>query len=136
MQGTLEETSESEDQGLLGRFVDYIKQRKMVPIEEAATEFGLRSSEVVDRIQGLEAMGRLTGVMDERGKFIYISKEEMEAVAAYIRRKGRISIAALAAQSNNLIDLEAKTATSVIAAGPGPAIDFDAMVGSEPVAVA
>jgi hypothetical protein len=33
----------------------------MVPIEEAATEFGLRSSEVVDRIQGLESMGRLTG---------------------------------------------------------------------------
>lgn len=26
-------------------------KRKMVPIEEAATEFGLRSSEVVDRIQ-------------------------------------------------------------------------------------
>lgn len=30
---------------------DYIMKRKMVPIEEAATEFGLRSSEVVDRIQ-------------------------------------------------------------------------------------
>ena len=30
---------------------EYIIKRKMVPIEEAATEFGLRSSEVVDRIQ-------------------------------------------------------------------------------------
>jgi hypothetical protein len=38
-----------------------LQSRKMVPIEEAATEFGLRSSEVVDRIQGLESMGRLTG---------------------------------------------------------------------------
>lgn len=132
----MEAAATEEDQGLLGRFVDYIKQRKMVPIEEAATEFGLRSSEVVDRIQGLEAMGRLTGVMDERGKFIYISKDEMEAVAAYIKRKGRISIAALAAQSNDLIDLEAKAATSVDAAGPGPAIDFDAMVDSEPITVA
>jgi hypothetical protein len=33
---------------------DYIVARKMVPIEEAATEFGLRSSEVVDRIQVCE----------------------------------------------------------------------------------
>eukprot|EP00775_Hariotina_reticulata_P004954 gene4954-5195_t len=133
--GTIEEQAASEDQGLLGRFIDYIQQRKMVPIEEAAMEFGLRSSEVVDRIQGLEAMGRLTGVMDERGKFIYISKEEMEAVAAYIRRNGRISIAALAAQSNDLIDLEAKSANAVNAAGVGPTIDFDSMMVEEAAAV-
>lgn len=64
MQGTIEEEAAAEDQGLLGRFIDYIQMRKMVPIEEAATEFGLRSSEVVDRIQGLESMGRLTGVTE------------------------------------------------------------------------
>jgi hypothetical protein len=70
-----------------------------------------------------------SGVMDERGKFIYISKDEMEAVAAYIRRNGRISIAALAAQSNDLIDLEAKSANAVTAAGVGRSIDFDSMMG-------
>eukprot|EP00879_Flechtneria_rotunda_P003416 GHRR01003644.1.p1 GENE.GHRR01003644.1~~GHRR01003644.1.p1 ORF type:complete len:315 (+),score=125.81 GHRR01003644.1:250-1194(+) len=127
--GTVEQEAAADDQGLLGRFIEYIQQRKMVPIEEAATEFGLRSSEVVDRIQGLESMGRLTGVMDERGKFIYISREEMESVAAYIRRKGRVSIAELAGQSNNLIDLEAKALVGVgAAAGPGAAIDFDAIL--------
>lgn len=136
--GTIEEEAAAEDQGLLGRFIDYIQSRKMVPIEEAATEFGLRSSEVVDRIQGLESMGRLTGVMDERGKFIYISRPEMEAVAAHIRTKGRISIAALAAQSSDLIDLEARVAPAAAATGSGkPMIDFDDMVaGEEPVAVA
>jgi hypothetical protein len=30
-------------------------------------------------------MGRLTGVMDDRGKYIYVSKDEMEAVAAHIK---------------------------------------------------
>lgn len=83
-------------------------------------------------MQGLEAMGRISGVMDERGKFIYISREEMEAVAAHIRTKGRVSIAALAAASNNLIDLEAKTGVEVVAAGggatTGPMIDFDSML--------
>eukprot|EP00882_Tetradesmus_deserticola_P030414 GHRQ01034139.1.p2 GENE.GHRQ01034139.1~~GHRQ01034139.1.p2 ORF type:complete len:144 (+),score=70.30 GHRQ01034139.1:1021-1452(+) len=136
--GTVEEEAGAEDQGLLGRFIDYIQSRKMVPIEEAAVEFGLRSSEVVDRILGLEAMGRLTGVMDERGKFIYISRAEMESMAAYIRTKGRVSIAALAAQSSDLIDLEARTAPAGAAAGGSrPMIDFDDMAGAgEPVAVA
>jgi hypothetical protein len=36
-------------------------KRKMVPIEEAATEFGLRSSEVVDRIQVCWVTGDAAG---------------------------------------------------------------------------
>lgn len=46
----------------------------------------------------LEAEGRLTGVMDDRGKYIYISRAEMAAVADFITRRGRVAIAELAAQ--------------------------------------
>lgn len=35
---------------------------------QIATEFSMRTTDVIDRITGLEAMGRLTGIMDERGK--------------------------------------------------------------------
>ncbi|XP_056683228.1 uncharacterized protein [Spinacia oleracea] len=35
--------------------------------------------------------GRLLGVMDDRGKYIYISLEEMEVVDDYIKREGRVS---------------------------------------------
>ena len=51
---------------------------------------------------------RLSGVMDDRGKFIYISTEEMKAVAEYIRKQGRVSISHLANNSNQFIDLEPK----------------------------
>jgi DDRGK domain-containing protein 1 len=51
---------------------------------------------------------RLSGVMDDRGKFIYISTEEMKAVAEYIRKEGRVSISHLANSSNQFIDLEPK----------------------------
>ncbi|CAI5537489.1 unnamed protein product [Closterium sp. Naga37s-1] len=51
---------------------------------------------------------RISGVMDDRGKFIFISPEEMKAIASYIRASGRVSIADLAARSNELIDLDAK----------------------------
>lgn len=47
--------------------------------------------------------------MDDRGKYIYISKDEMQAVADYIKRQGRVSISHLASKSNQFIDLEPKT---------------------------
>ncbi|KAH0651490.1 hypothetical protein KY285_031609 [Solanum tuberosum] len=43
------------------------------------------------------------------GKYIYISLEEMNAVAEFIKRVGRISISHLAGKSNQFIDLKPKT---------------------------
>ena len=56
----------------------------------------------------LPVIGRISGVMDDRGKYIYISQEEMQAVADYIKRQGRVSISHLASKSNQFIDLEPK----------------------------
>ena len=50
-------------------------------------------------------------------QFIYISVEEMEAVAAFIRRKGRVAITELAAKSDELIDLAPKDVEPADAAG-------------------
>ena len=46
--------------------------------------------------------------MDGSGKFIYISEEELKAVAKFIRQRGRISISDLADSSNSLIKLHEK----------------------------
>lgn len=49
---------------------------------------------------------QFSGVMDDRGKFIYISEEELKNVAKFIRQRGRISITELAESSNTLIKLQ------------------------------
>jgi hypothetical protein len=36
----------------------------------------------------LEAQGRVTGIIDDRGKFVYITDQEMEKVAAFIKQRG------------------------------------------------
>ncbi|KAJ6776450.1 DDRGK DOMAIN-CONTAINING PROTEIN 1 [Salix koriyanagi] len=95
-------------QDLLSGFVEYIKKHKCLPLEDLAAEFKLRTQECINRITSLESMGRLSGVMDDRGKYIYISQEEMRAVADYIKRQGRVSISHLASKSNQFIDLEPK----------------------------
>lgn len=53
-------------------------------------------------------------------QYIYISIEEMKAVADYICQKGRVAISELAAKSNAFIDLEAKAVGS-----PAPLNDHD-----------
>ena len=58
-------------------------------------------------------MSRLTGVVDDRGKFIYISQEELEAVASFIKLQGRVSIQDLATASGSLIRLQQTQSTSV-----------------------
>lgn len=100
-----EEGEESEKDNLLQEFIQYIKDNKCVVLEDLATHFKLKTQQAIDRITELQANGSLTGVIDDRGKFIYISEEELLAVAKFIKQRGRVSIAELAECSNNLISL-------------------------------
>ncbi|KAI7837279.1 hypothetical protein COHA_008893 [Chlorella ohadii] len=111
-----EALSQEESAALQARFVDYVKARKTVGLDELAAEFRMKTAEVVKRVQALEAEGALTGIMDDRGKFIFVSPEEMAAVADFIRQRGRIAISELAAKSNQFIDLEARAAAGSEAA--------------------
>ncbi|KAF2314228.1 hypothetical protein GH714_024288 [Hevea brasiliensis] len=94
-EGTTENEVQDGNQDLLSEFVEYIKKQKCVPLEDLAAEFKLRT-------QG----DFLVSWMIEEN--IYISQEEMKAVADYIKRQGRVSISHLASKSNQFIDLEGK----------------------------
>ena len=48
-------------------------------------------------------MGRIHGVIDDRGKFICVTEDEMKAVAKFIKRRGRVSVMDLAVESNKLV---------------------------------
>ena len=91
---------------LLQEFIGFIQTQKVVVLEELAAKFGLKTKDVIDRIKSLEKDGFLTGIIDDRGKFIYITPKEMKAVVDFINLRGRISIAELAQESNQLIILE------------------------------
>lgn len=100
-----EEKDDEEEKNLLQDFINYIKQNKVVILEDLAGHFSLKTASVIERIQVLQADGTLSGVIDDRGKFIYISQEELEAVAKFVRQRGRVSITELAEHSNQLINL-------------------------------
>lgn len=100
-----QEENKEDKENLLEEFIEYIKQNKILVLEDLAAHFNLKTVNIIERIQELQANNRLTGVIDDRGKFIYISEDELQAVVKFIRQRGRISIAELVENSNNLINL-------------------------------
>lgn len=60
----------------------------------------------MERLQTLLAEQRITGVFDERGKFIYISEEEKQRIKELIKAKGRISIEDLTIECNRIVKLD------------------------------
>jgi hypothetical protein len=66
-------------------------------------------------VHSLQEGGELSGVVDDRGKFIYISEEELQAVASFIKQRGRVSIVELVSSSNRLVNLQPEqTARSTV----------------------
>lgn len=60
-------------------------------IEDLAAEFSMSSRDAITRIEQLMEQKRLSGITDDRGKFIHINEQEFEAVAKYVMAKGRVS---------------------------------------------
>jgi len=75
----------------------------VVLLDDLAAEFSMLTKEVVKKIEGLEASGRLTGITDDRGKFIHISNSEFQAVSDYILANGRVNRAQLLQNANRLV---------------------------------
>jgi len=101
-----EALDEEAQRNLLLEFIDHLKTKKVVQLDDLGAHFNLKIHEVVERIETLQEEGTINGVIDDRGKFIYISEEEMKSVVKFIQQHGRVSITDVAAASNRLINLE------------------------------
>lgn len=101
-----DENPEEDQENKLEVFIQYIKDNKVVVLEDLAAHFKMKTQDTIDRVSTLVKEERLTGVIDDRGKFIYIAQQELEAVAKFIVQRGRVSITDLAENSNKLISLD------------------------------
>lgn len=97
---------EQDAQSLLQEFISYIESLKVVMLEDLAAQFKIKTQDAIDRVKTLQAEGQLSGVIDDRGKFICITPAEYETVARFIKQCGRVSISELADSMNRLIRLK------------------------------
>ena len=59
---------QAQEEALKDALVAYIVERKVVAFEDVSLELKMRTKDVVAYIKGLEESGKLTGIMDDRGK--------------------------------------------------------------------
>jgi hypothetical protein len=101
----LDATEEEDVHSLLQEFISYIQEMRVVMLEDLAAHFKIKTQDAIDRIKTLQEEGRLSGVIDDRGKFVYITADEYQAIARFIKQRGRVSITELADSMNRLINL-------------------------------
>lgn len=75
-------------------------------IEDVASSFGMPTQDCIQRIEQLQEQGRLSGITDDRGKFIHITTQEFESVANFMVAKGRVNRSDLLQEANKLIRME------------------------------
>lgn len=46
---------------------------------------------MIRRLRDLEAKGSFSGALDERGKFVYLTAQEIERLVDFINQKGRLT---------------------------------------------
>lgn len=102
----LDNEGEGDSEDMLNKFINYINEQKVVMLEQLAAQFKMKTKDVVDRIQNLIANGSLVGIIDDRGKFISITNDELQSVSKFIRQRGRVTVDELVVNSNKLINLK------------------------------
>ena len=91
---------------VINKFLDYIKIRKVVSLEDISGTFKLSPSDIVEKLKKFEEEGRIMGIIDDRGKYIYITEKEMGLIEKMFINRGRISKNELIKECNRIIRFE------------------------------
>ena len=94
------EDDECAEQDLLQQFLEEVQTQKICLLEDLSAKFRINVDRVVALIEDLQTQGRLDGVFDDHGKYIYISDDEMLHMAQFMTQRGRVSVAEVAGEFN------------------------------------
>nr|CDS26687.1 DDRGK domain containing protein 1 [Hymenolepis microstoma] len=84
-------------------FIETIKNAKLISLERICVKFDMKTDACVEKIKTLISEGSLSGVLDDRGKFLSIEPSEYEAIAKFIELRGRVTMAELVEHGNKVI---------------------------------
>lgn len=87
---------------MIFQFFSYIACNKIVLLEDIASKFNIGTQIAVERIIRMLEIDNLNGVFDERGRFIQISGSELNELALFIRKIGRVSIEDIVSATNKI----------------------------------
>ena len=101
-----EEKRNFSDENVINEFLNYIKRRKVVSLEDLSGVFKISPNELVEKLNQFEKEGRILGIIDDRGKYIYVTEKEMNMIENLFIRRGRINKMDLIKECNKIIKFE------------------------------
>ena len=101
-----EEKRNFSDENVINEFLNYIKRRKVVSLEDLSGVFKISPNELVEKLNQFEKEGRILGIIDDRGKYIYVTEKEMTMIENLFIRRGRINKMDLIKECNKIIKFE------------------------------
>ena len=101
-----EEKMDFKNEEVINKFLDYIKIRKVVSLEDLSGTFKLSTNDIVLKLNQFENEGRILGIIDDRGKYIYITEKEIGLIEKMFMNRGRISKTDLIKECNRIIRFE------------------------------
>ena len=94
------------DENVINEFLNYIKIRKVVSLEDLSGVFKISPNELVEKLNQFENEGRILGIIDDRGKYIYVTEKEMNMIENLFMKRGRINKGDLIKECNKIIKFE------------------------------
>ena len=101
-----EERMDFSKEEIINKFIDYIKIRKVISLEDLSGTFKLPPNDIVNKLNEFEKQGRILGIIDDRGKYIYITEKEMSLIEKMFINRGRISKSDIIKECNKIIRFE------------------------------
>jgi len=97
------EVSALDTEDMINDFINYIKIRKVVALEDLSGVFKIPPNEIVEKLKYFEEQNKICGIIDDRGKYIYLTEKEIASIEKIFMQRGRISKMELLKECNKII---------------------------------
>jgi hypothetical protein len=101
-----EEKFDFSNEKIINEFLNYIKIRKVISLEDLSGTFKLSPNELVEKLNYFEKEGKILGIIDDRGKYIYITEKEMKMIEKMFLNRGIINKNDFIRECNRIIRFE------------------------------
>ena len=83
--------ADSQNDSTVKDFICKAKLKKIWSVDDISQDYGVTPEEVEARVRQLVADDRVSGIVSN-GHFVHLNPDDMEAIAAFIKRNGRTSL--------------------------------------------
>lgn len=86
---------------------------KALLLDDTAKRFDVTVERLVAMIEAMVFRDEISGVFDDRGKFVFVTQRQYEEIAKFMRNRGRVSMTELIREANKVLTASSANADGV-----------------------